>query len=65
MIISGVRALLNYTPVDLRVPKDVLLREIDPVAALQSLTYYLKSQPVETKAPLQPLAAPGLFRPEP
>lgn len=40
---NGIRAILNYVPVALRVPKDVRMREIDPVIALQSMTFYLKS----------------------
>lgn len=39
----GIRAILDYAPVATRVPKDVRLREVDPVVALQSMTYYLKS----------------------
>jgi redox-sensing transcriptional repressor len=38
---AGVKAILNYAPVVLRVPDDVRVYDIDPVAALQSLTYYL------------------------
>lgn len=38
---SGVRAILNYAPVTLHVPPDVHIYDIDPVAALQSLAYYL------------------------
>ena len=41
MIAGGIKALLNYAPVVLRVPPDVTVREIDPVSALQSMTYYL------------------------
>lgn len=41
MIAGGVRALLNYTTVVLRVPPDVTVREIDPVGAMESMTYYL------------------------
>jgi len=42
MIAGGVRALLNYAPVVLKVPAGVTVREIDPVSALQSMTYYLE-----------------------
>lgn len=42
MVAGGVRALLNYAPVVLKVPDDVTVREIDPVSALQSMTYYLR-----------------------
>ena len=41
MIAGGVRALLNYAPVVLRVPPHVIVREVDPVGAMQSMTYYL------------------------
>jgi redox-sensing transcriptional repressor len=41
MIAGGVRALLNYTIAVLRVPPDVTVREIDPVGAMESMTYYL------------------------
>ncbi|HEX3722996.1 MAG TPA: redox-sensing transcriptional repressor Rex, partial [Nitrolancea sp.] len=49
LIEGGVRAILNYAPVILRIPDDVWTREIDPTSALQSLTYYLSStRPVES-----------------
>lgn len=41
MIAGGVRALLNYTIAVLRVPENVTVREIDPVGAMESMTYYL------------------------
>jgi redox-sensing transcriptional repressor len=41
MIAGGIRAILNYAPVVLKVPDSVTVREIDPVSALQSMTYYL------------------------
>jgi redox-sensing transcriptional repressor len=41
LVEAGVKAILNYAPVILRVPADVRIREIDPTSALQSLTYYL------------------------
>lgn len=49
MIAGGVRALLNYAPVVLRVPDDVWVREIDPISSLQSLTYYL-DRPTDKQA---------------
>lgn len=45
MIAGGVRAIVNYAPVVLKVPDNVWVREIDPTGALQSLTYYLHEQP--------------------
>ncbi|MDP9359324.1 MAG: redox-sensing transcriptional repressor Rex, partial [Chloroflexota bacterium] len=44
MVAGGVRALLNYAPVVLKVPPGVTTREIDPVSALQSMTYYLTEE---------------------
>lgn len=37
----GVRAILNYAPINTQVPDGVRVRNIDPVLALQSMTYYL------------------------
>lgn len=42
LVASGVKAILNYAPIAPRVPVDVHIRQIDPVLALQSMTYYLK-----------------------
>lgn len=42
MIAAGVRAILNYAPVVLKIPGNVWVREIDPTSALQSLTFYLE-----------------------
>ena len=44
LVAGGVRALLNYAPVVLRVPPGVTVREIDPVGAMQSMTYYLDDE---------------------
>lgn len=41
MVEGGVEAILNYAPVILKVPETVTVREIDPVSALQSMTYYI------------------------
>lgn len=41
LIQAGVRALLNYAPITLKVPKGVWVRQMDPLVALQSMTYYL------------------------
>lgn len=40
-ISAGVKAFLNYAPASILAPPDVRVHDIDPVAALQSLTYYL------------------------
>lgn len=41
LVEGGVRALLNYAPVVLRMEPGVAVRDVDPVTALQSLAYYL------------------------
>lgn len=43
LVYCGVRAILNYAPCQAQVPKGVWVRDIDPVVALQSMTYYLKN----------------------
>jgi len=43
LVECGIKAILNYAPVAAQVPKDVQLREIDPVLTLQTMTYHLKS----------------------
>ena len=42
LVEAGIRAILNYAPTAARVPPEVKLRSIDPVLALQSMTYYLR-----------------------
>ena len=41
LVECGVRAILNYAPVNAQVPDGIRVRSIDPVLALQSMTYYL------------------------
>ena len=47
LVECGVKAILNYAPINAQVPPGVRVRSIDPVLALQSMTYYLtfQSQP--------------------
>ncbi len=59
LVRAGVRAILNYAPIIARVPKGVQLRQITPLHALQSMTYYLKS---ESTAP--PASSPTEQRPK-
>jgi redox-sensing transcriptional repressor len=42
LVRCGVRGILNYAPVGAQVPDGVRVRNIDPILALQSMTYYLK-----------------------
>ena len=46
LVDAGVRSVLNYAPFSPRVPDGVKVRSIDPVLALQSMTYYLKNPSV-------------------
>lgn len=41
----GVGAILNYAPIAAHVPPGVYVKRIEPVLALQSMTYYLKNRP--------------------
>lgn len=41
LVQSGIRAILNYAPITLTVPPGVRVQNIDPVASLQRMTYYL------------------------
>lgn len=41
LVQAGVEGILNYAPVAPHVPDGVILRNIDPVLSLQSMTYYL------------------------
>lgn len=41
LVAGGVRAILSYAPLILRLPPDIIVREIDPISAMQSMTYYL------------------------
>lgn len=42
LIGNGIRAILNYAPTNAHVPDGVNIRQIDPVLAMQSMTYYIK-----------------------
>jgi redox-sensing transcriptional repressor len=46
LVAGGVRSILNYAPVAVPVPERVEIKNIDPVLALQSMTFYLKNTPV-------------------
>jgi len=41
LVKAGVKAILNYAPISLNVPRDVHVQYIDPVTHLQRMTYYL------------------------
>ena len=42
LVRNGIRGILNYAPVAPYVPEGIVMRNIDPVLSLQSMTYYLK-----------------------
>lgn len=44
LVQAGVRAILNYAPVTLRVPEGVWVRQMEPLVALESMTFYLSAQ---------------------
>ena len=41
LVDAGVKAILNYAPLNLNVPADVRVQHIDPAIHLQRMTYYL------------------------
>lgn len=41
LIEAGIRAILNYAPINLNVPSNVHVQYIDPVLHMQRMTYYL------------------------
>jgi redox-sensing transcriptional repressor len=41
LVKAGIKAILNYAPIHLNVPKDVQVQYIDPALHLQRMTYYL------------------------
>jgi redox-sensing transcriptional repressor len=43
LVKAGVKAILNYAPTTLGVPKGVTVQNIDPAAFLQHMTYYLEA----------------------
>ncbi len=43
LVKAGVKAILNYAPTTLAVPKGVSVQNIDPAAHMQHMTYYLES----------------------
>ncbi|MGC8857355.1 MAG: redox-sensing transcriptional repressor Rex, partial [Anaerolineae bacterium] len=41
LVKAGVKAILNYAPINVNVPPDVHVQYIDPATHLQRMTYYL------------------------
>ena len=44
LVACGVGAILNYAPIAAHVPRSVQIKRVDPVLALQGMTYYLKAR---------------------
>jgi redox-sensing transcriptional repressor len=44
LVQGGVGAILNYVPITLSVPEGVAVQNVDPVAHLRAMTYYLEPQ---------------------
>ena len=44
LVDCGVKAILNYAPIAAQAPPHVRIKDIDPVLALQSMTFYIKGQ---------------------
>lgn len=42
LVESGIKAVLNYAPINISVPHEVQVQYIDPAAHLQHMTYYLE-----------------------
>lgn len=55
LVEAGVRAILNYAPITVQVPKGVWVRHIDPVAVLHSMTYYLAREETNGHVPNEEL----------
>lgn len=44
LVEAGVRAILNYAPININVPEHVMVQYIDPVVHMQHMTYYLREE---------------------
>ena len=44
LVDCGVKAILNYAPIAAQAPSHVRIKDIDPVLALQSMTFYIKGE---------------------
>lgn len=42
LVSAGIRAILNYAPININVPENVKVQYIDPVVHMQNMTYYLR-----------------------
>ncbi len=44
LVENGIKGILNYAPIAPYVPEGIVVRNIDPVLSLQSMTFYLKER---------------------
>jgi redox-sensing transcriptional repressor len=51
LVRAGVTAVLNYAPIAAQVPPHVEVRQIDPVLALQGMTYHLNRRVASASQP--------------
>lgn len=49
LVNAGIHAILNYAPMTAHVPENVRVRQIDPVIAMQSMTFYIKDLSASAK----------------
>jgi len=47
LVANGIKAILNYAPINLDLPRPIRVRYIDPVVEMQSMTYHLKNLEAE------------------
>jgi redox-sensing transcriptional repressor len=45
LVAAGIKAVLNFAPARLRVPRDVRLKDVDLSIELETLSFYLKAPP--------------------
>ena len=50
LVAGGIEAILNYAPIIVQVPAHVRIRHIDPIVALQTMTYYVHDSRVRDEA---------------
>ena len=50
LVQSGIRAILNYSPITPKVPDNVQIQNIDPVHSLQTMTFHLSDITLDTNS---------------
>lgn len=44
LVAGGVQGILNYAPIAPKIPPGIIMRNVDPVLSLQSMTFHLKDK---------------------